>query len=84
MNQLYRPTIEEDQFRIRKPHHFHIHNLKALMRHNPYAHVDDYLVLVNTKDVPNRDEFDQTISFHHKYHVLGGNHSVEGRRDFMQ
>ena len=79
VNQFFRPTEGQDQFRIRKPHHLHIHNLKALMRHNPYAHVVDYLVLVDPKDVPTRDEFDQTRSFHYKYYVLGGNHSAEAR-----
>ena len=47
------------------------------MRHNPYAHVVNYLVLVDPKDVPTRDELDQTRIFHYKYYVLGGNHSVE-------
>ena len=64
VNQLYIPASRKDQFRIRKPHHFHIHNLKSLMRYNPYAHVVDCLVLVDPKNVPTRDEFDQTRSFH--------------------
>ena len=84
VNQLYRPTEGQDQYRIRKTHHLHIYNLKALMRHNPYAHVIDYLVLVDPKDVPSRDEFDSTRCFHYKYYVLGGNHSAEARRELMQ
>jgi len=84
VNQLYKPTEGKDHFRIRKPHHLHIHNLKALMRHNPYAHVVDYLVLVDPEVVPTRDEFDETRCFHYKYYVLGGNHSAEARRELMQ
>ena len=54
------------------------------MRHNPYAHAVDYLVLFDPKDVPIRDEFDQTRSFHYKYYVLGGNHSIEASQELMQ
>ena len=66
VNQIYRPIEGKDKFRIRKPHHLHIHNLKALMRHNPYAHVVDYLVVVDPKYVPTKDEFDRTRIFHYK------------------
>ena len=84
VNQLYRPTEGQDQYRIRKPHHLHIHNLKALMRHNPYAHVVEYLVLIDPKDIPSRDEFDSTRCFHYKFYVLGGNYFVEERIELMQ
>ena len=84
VNQFYRPAKGKDQFRIRKPHHFHIHNLKALMRHNPYAHVVDYIFLVDPKDVSTRDEFDRTKSFNYNNNFLGGNHSIEARQELMQ
>ena len=44
----------------------------------------DYLVLVDQKDVPTRDEFDQTRSFDYKYYVLGRNHFAEARQELMQ
>ena len=62
----------------------HVHNLKALMRPNPYAHVVDYLVLVDLKDVPVRDAFDESRCFDYNYYVLGGNHYVEAIRELMQ
>ena len=50
----------------------HVHNLKALMRFNPYANVVDYLVLVDPKDVHVRDAFDESRCFDYNYHVFGG------------
>jgi hypothetical protein len=43
VNQLYKHTKGQEKYQIRKPHHLHIHNLKALIRYNPYAHVVDML-----------------------------------------
>ena len=60
VKQLYRPMEGQEKCKIRKPHRLHVHNLKALMRFNPYSHVVDYLVLVDLKDVPIRDAFDES------------------------
>ena len=54
------------------------------MRINPYAHVVDYLVLVDPKDVPVRDAFDESRCFDYNYYVLGRYHSVEARRELMK
>jgi hypothetical protein len=64
VKQLYKPTSGKEKYQIRKPHYLHIHNLKALIKYNPYAHVVDYLVLVDLmegheiKNLPN----DMTIT----------------------
>ena len=58
--------------------------MKALIRYNPYAHVVDYLVLVDPMEVPRREEFDRSKCFHYKYYVIGGNHYIEARRELMQ
>ena len=63
----------EMKYQIRKPHPLHVHNLKALMRLNPYAHVVDYLVLIDPKYVPVRDLFDESRIFYYNYYVLGEN-----------
>jgi hypothetical protein len=84
VKQLYKPTEGQEKYQIRKPHHLHIHNLKALIRYNPYAHVVDYLVLVDPMEVPTREEFDRSKCFDYKYYVIGGNHSAEARRELMQ
>jgi hypothetical protein len=83
VKQLYKPTKGQEKYQIRKPHHLHIHNLKALIRYNPYAHVVDYLVLVDPMEVPTREEFDRSKCFDYKYYVIGGNHSTEARRELM-
>jgi hypothetical protein len=62
----------------------HIHNLKALIRYNPYAHVVDCLVLVDPMEVPTWEEFDVSKYFDYKYYVIGGNHSTKDRRELMQ
>jgi len=80
VKQLYRPIEGQDKFQIGNPNHFHIHNVKALMRYNPYAHVVDYLVLVDPKQVPTRHAFDQSKNFDYRFYVNGGNHSAEARR----
>ena len=54
VKQLYKPTNGQEKYKIRKPHHLHIHNLKALIRYNPNPHVVDYLVLVAPMEVPTR------------------------------
>ena len=65
----------QEKYQIRKPHRLHVHNLKALMRLNRYAHVVDYVVLVDLKDVLVRDSFGEPKCFYHNYYVLRGNHS---------
>jgi hypothetical protein len=55
MKQLYKPIEGQEKYQIRKPHHLHIQNLKTLIRYNPYAHVADYLVLVDPMEVPTRE-----------------------------
>ena len=82
--QLYRPAEVQEKYQIRKPHRLHVHHLKELMRINPYAHVVGYLVLVDLKDVPVRDTFDESKCFDDSYYVLWGNHSTEARRESMQ
>ena len=84
MKQLYKPTEGKEKYQIRKPHHLHIHNLKALIRYNPYAHVVDYLVLVDPMEVPTREHFDRSKSFDYKYYVIGENHFADVRRELMQ
>ena len=63
VKQLYKPTEGQEKYQIRKPHHLHIHNLKALIRYNRYAHVVDYLVLLDPMEVPTREEFDRSKCF---------------------
>ena len=77
---IYKHIEGQEKYQIIKPHQFHIHNLKALIRHNPYAHVVDYLVLVDPMEVPTKDAFDRSKCFKYKYYVIGGNHSAEARR----
>jgi hypothetical protein len=84
VNHLYRPTKGKEKYQIRKSHHFHIHNLKALIRYNPYAHVVDYLLLVDPMEFHSMDEFDKSKFFDYKYYVIGGNHSAEARRELIQ
>jgi hypothetical protein len=81
MKQLYKPTKGQEKYQIRKPHHLHIHNLKALIRYNPYAHVVEYLVLVDSMEVPRMDEFDRSKYFVYKYYVIRGNHSADAREN---
>jgi hypothetical protein len=50
--------------------------LKALIRYEPYAHVVEYLVIVDPMEVPNRDEFDSSNFFDSKYYMIGGNNST--------
>jgi hypothetical protein len=59
VNKFYRLKKGKEKYQIRKLHHLHIHNLKALIRYNPYSHVFDYLVLVDPMEVTRRDEFDR-------------------------
>lgn len=54
------------------------------MKHNPHAHVVDYLVLVDPTKVPTRDAFELSKYLDYKYYVIGENHSVEARRELMQ
>jgi hypothetical protein len=55
VKQLYKPTEGQEKYQIRKPHHLYIHNLKALIRYNPYTYVVDYLLLVDPMEVPMRE-----------------------------
>jgi len=84
VKQLYRLTEGQEKYQIRKPHRLHVYNLKALMRLNPYANVVDYVVLLETKDIPDRNAFDESRCFGYNYYVLGGNHSIEAIRELMQ
>ena len=84
VKKIYRPMEVEEKYQIRKPHHLYVHNSVSLMRINPYAHVVGYLVLVDPKDVPVRDTFDESRCFNYNYYVLGENHSTEARRESMQ
>ena len=63
VKQLYKHTEGQEKYQIRKPHHLRIHNLKALIRYNSYAHVVDYLVLVDPMEIPRREEFDRSKCF---------------------
>ena len=69
VKQLYRPMEGWYEYQIRKPYRLHVHNLKALMRFNPYVHVVDFLVLVDPKDVPIRNAFDESRCFDYNYYV---------------
>ena len=54
------------------------------MRLNRYAHVVDYVVLLDTEDIPIRNAFDESRYFGYNYYVLGGNHSIDAIRELMQ
>ena len=69
VKQLYRKTEGQEKYQIRKPHRFHVHNLKALMRLNPYAHVVDYVVLLEMEDIPIINAFDESRCFDCNYYV---------------
>ena len=64
---LYKPTEGQEKYQIRKPQQFHIQNLKALIRHNPFANVVAYLVLPYPMKVPTKDAFDRSKCFEYKY-----------------
>ena len=74
----------QEKYQIRKPHHLHVHNLKALMRLNRYPHVVHYVVLVDPENIPVRNEFDESRCFDYNYYVFGGDHSAESKRELMQ
>ena len=54
------------------------------MRYNPFAHLVDYVLLVDPSEVPNKESFERSKCFEYKYYVLGGNHSVEAQRKLME
>ena len=54
VSQSYSPDEGQSQYEIRKVHHLHVHNMKTLLRFNPYAHVVDYVVLVDPCQVPDK------------------------------
>ena len=60
VRQTYKASEGQCQYQIRKPHHLHVHNLKTLMRYNPYAHVVSYVLLVDPLQVPNKEAFDMS------------------------
>ena len=62
----------------------HVHNLKILMRYNPYVDVVDYGLLVDPIQVPNKETFDKSKCFEYKYYVPRGNHSIESQRKLME
>ena len=41
VEQIHKPTEGQEKYQIKKLHHLHIHNLKALIMYNTYAHVVD-------------------------------------------
>ena len=84
VTQTYKASEGQCQYQVRKPHHLHVHNLKTLMRYNPYAHVVSYVLLVDPLQVPNKEAFDKSKCFEYNYYVLGGNHSVEAQRQLME
>jgi len=57
VNKIYNPSEGQFKYQIRKPHHLHVHKLKALIRYNPYSHVVDYVILVDPVQVPNKEAF---------------------------
>ena len=84
VNQFYSPEEGKSQYQIRKAHHLHVHNLKTLFKFNPYAHVVDYVVLVDPCQVPKKQAFDKTKCFDYKYYVIGWNHLVEAKRQLIE
>ena len=42
------------------------------------------MVLVDPCQVSNKQEFDKTQFFDYKYYVIGGNHSVEAKRQLIE
>ena len=70
VKKLYRMSKGQEKYQIRKPHRLHVHNLKALMRLNRYAHVVEYVVLVDPEYFPVINEFDESRCFDYKYYVL--------------
>ena len=63
VRQTYKASEGQCQYQFRKPHHLHVHNLKTLMRYNPYAHVVNYVLLVDPVQVPNKEAFDKSNFF---------------------
>ena len=63
VNQVNKPNEDQEKCQIRKHHHLLVQKSKALMMHNPYAHVVNYLVLVDPKYVPDKDAFDESTCF---------------------
>ena len=43
----------------------------------------DYVVLVDPCQVPNKQAFDKAKCFDYKYYVIGGNHSIEAKRQLI-
>jgi len=62
-NQIYKLSEGQFKYQIRKSCHWHVQNLKALMRYNPYAHMVDYVLLVDLIQVPNKEAFDKSKFF---------------------
>ena len=79
VTQFYRQDEGKSQYQIRKAYHLHFHNLKTLFRYNPYAHVVDYVILVDPNQVPNKEAFDRTQCFDYRYYVIGGKHSAKAK-----
>lgn len=63
VRQIYKPSEGKFKYQIRKPHHLHVHNLKTFMKYNPYAHVVDYVLLVDPVQFPNKEAFDKSKCF---------------------
>jgi len=84
VSQIYEPNEGQFKYQIRNPHHLNVHNLETLMRYNPYAHVVDYVLLVDPIQVPNKEAFDKLKFSQYKYYVLGGNHFIEAQRKLME
>jgi len=84
VRQTYKASEGQCQYQVRKPYHLHVDNLKTFMRYNPYAHVINYVLLVDPVQVPNKKAFDKSKCFEYNYYVLGGNYSVEAQRQLIE
>jgi len=59
VRQIYK--LSEGQFKYQI--HLHVHKLRTLMRYNPYAHVVNYVFLIDPFQIPNKEAFDKSKCF---------------------
>lgn len=84
VRQIYKASEGQCKYQIKNPNHLHVYKFNTLMKHNPYAHVVNYVLLVNPVQVPNKEAFDKSKCFEYNCYVLGGNHSIEAQRQLME
>lgn len=63
VRQIYKVSEGKFKYQIRKPHDLHVHNLKSLMRYKPYPHAVNYVILLDSIQVPNKEAFEKSKCF---------------------